>query len=145
MVINTKEILSTENMKAEVYSLLETKQFMMVILHVTQLMAMVKQENKMVINTKDIGLTIKNRDRVKNIGKMVQAMKVNKNLLIKFFQVFIQMMLDKAKENMFGLTKAFMRENGTITNSMDLVNINWLMEEFIQEHGQITNLVEKEC
>jgi hypothetical protein len=25
----------------------------------------------------------------------------------------------------------FMRENGTITNSMDLVNINWLMEEFI--------------
>jgi hypothetical protein len=27
------------------------------------------------------------------------------------------MMLDKAKENMFGLTKAFMRENGTITNS----------------------------
>jgi len=83
-------------------------------------MAMVKLENKMVMNTKDIGLTIKNRDRVKNIGKMVQAMKV-----------FIQMMLDKAKENMFGLTKAFMRENGTITNSMDLVNINWLMEEFI--------------
>ncbi len=41
------------------------------------------------------------------------------------------MMLDKAKENMFGLTKAFMRENGTITNSMDSANINWLMEEFI--------------
>jgi hypothetical protein len=40
-------------------------------------------------------------------------------------------MLDKAKENMFGLTKAFMRENGTIINSMDSVNINWLMEEFI--------------
>jgi hypothetical protein len=44
-------------------------------------MAMVKLENKMAMNTKDIGLTIKNRDRVKNIGKMVQAMKVNKNLL----------------------------------------------------------------
>ena len=36
-------------------------------------MAMVKLENKMVMNTKDIGLTIKNRDRVKNIGKMVQV------------------------------------------------------------------------
>ena len=36
-----------------------------------------------------------------------------------------------AKAYILGSMVKFMRENGTITNSMDLVNINWLMEEFI--------------